>query len=481
MSVRLLLFLSGRMALLLGEALCIPMIFCFFVPGSQPLSFALPAVFLGFAGVALTHLNPLPKVRLGIRESAFLLLVIWLLLALVGMMPYVLAGQLGWMDAAFESISNFTTTGATCITADMPRPLLLWRSMTEWIGGLSAMVLLVTVMPQVSGCFGISFALDHHISLSPMLSRMRRSGGKIAMVYAVLTLLSCFFYWLGGLGWFDALNWAMVTLSTSGCYTTEAALSEHSIALETAAVLSMLLASLNFVLYLSAVRHRNVWEIARNVELRVFFGILGISGCLVAWKLYQSGIYGGMESFRYGFFQVISFASTTGFEAVDLNGWPDFTKMILFLLAFIGGCMGSPAGGFKVLRILILVRAAFAEMRRTLHPHMLVHISIGGIFVPFDIVIDILGFFFLYFSIFFLFMLLIAFSGPSLLDAMGIAAACINSMGAATMLYGGAGDFVSLPTTTKFLCCCLMILGKLEIFAFLLVLQTSLRRLRHKW
>ena len=481
MSVRLLLFLMGRLSILLGGALCVPLLFYFFVPEGRPEAFAIPAAVLLAAGGWILRLGELPKTRLGVRESSFFLGLTWLLLAFAGMLPYVIDGQLGWLDAAFESISNFTTTGATCVVGDMPRPLLLWRSITEWLGGLSAMVLLVTVMPQVSGIFGISFALGHTISLSPMLSRMRRTGFRIARIYAGLTVIIFLCYMLAGLELFDAVNWAMITLSTSGCYPTDTLLAFHSLPLEFAAVLGMLLASGNLVLYWNVLRCRDIRLLRQNAELKTFLGIVAACGLFIALHLWYLQIYDFRDSLRYGFFQAVSFASTTGYEAVDLSAWPDFDKYVLFLLTFIGGCIGAPAGGFKVLRILVLFRAAFAEMRRTLHPRMILHIAIDGHSVPMEIVVDILGFFFLYFAIFFLFMLLIAFSGVPLLDAMGIAAACINGMGAATVLYGTQGDFVSLSALTKSICCLLMILGKLEIFAFLLVLQTSVRALRNRW
>ena len=481
MSVRLLLFLMGRLSILLGGALCVPLLFYFFVPEGRPEAFVIPAAVLLAAGGWILRLGELPKTRLGVRESSFFLGLTWLLLAFAGMLPYVIDGQLGWLDAAFESISNFTTTGATCVVGDMPRPLLLWRSITEWLGGLSAMVLLVTVMPQVSGIFGISFALGHTISLSPMLSRMRRTGFSIALLYTGITLFFIVLYRLCGLDAFDAINWAMVTISTSGSYETSRSLSTGSYSLEFASLLCMLVACGNFFLYWCALQRRSWRVLWDNSECRVLLGLLGLLGLLSALQLWRLDLYSLPDSLRAAFFHVVSFASTTGFETTEVDAWPEFNKYVLFLLSITGGCIGSPTGGFKLLRMMILCKAAFSAIEQTLHPRMVPHITIDGTTVSYSVVSNILSFFYLYLMIFFLFVLLISLSGNGILESMGIAAACLSGVSSTATLYGSTASFSALPSLTKIFCCVLMILGKMEIFAFLLVVQSGVRGLRERW
>jgi len=483
MDFHLLLFLLGRMMLLMGGALCIPLGISLYEaePDSLALAFALPSAAAVLIGGLLSLPHRERKPRLGVREGALFMMLSWCLLGLIGLLPYVLSGQLSWLNAMFESIADFTTTGASTIQADLPPSLLLWRSLTQWIGGLNAMVLLMTVIPQVNGGFGLGFALEHSVSLSPMLSRMRRTGLSIAWLYTFITLFFILLYWLCGLSPFDAINWAMVTISTSGSYTTSQSLAAGSYSLEFVSLLCMLVACGNFFLYWCAFRRRDWHILWDNAEIRVLLGLVLLFGLLSALQLWRLELYSFPDSLRYGFFHVVSFASTTGFEELSLENWPDFNKYLLFLLGITGGCIGSPTGGFKLLRMMILCKAATSAIRQTLHPRMISHITVDGATVSHNVVSNILSFFYLYLMIFFLFVLLISLSGTSILEAMGIAAACLSGVSSAATLYGSTASFIYLPALTKVFCCVLMILGKMEIFAFLLVVQSGVRGLRDRW
>ena len=483
MDFHLLLFLLGRMMLLMGAALCIPFAVSLYQaePATLSLSFALPAIIAGLLGAALSLPHRERKPRLGVREGALFMMLSWCLLGFIGMLPYALSGHLGWLNAAFESIADFTTTGASTIRETLPPALSLWRSLTQWIGGLNAMVLLMTVIPQVNGGFGLGFALEHSVSLSPMLSRMRRTGFSIALLYTGITLFFIVLYRLCGLDAFDAINWAMVTISTSGSYETSRSLSTGSYSLEFASLLCMLVACGNFFLYWCALQRRSWRVLWDNSECRVLLCLLGLLGLLSALQLWRLDLYSLPDSLRAAFFHVVSFASTTGFETTEVDAWPEFNKYVLFLLSITGGCIGSPTGGFKLLRMMILCKAAFSAIEQTLHPRMVPHITIDGTTVSYSVVSNILSFFYLYLMIFFLFVLLISLSGNGILESMGIAAACLSGVSSTATLYGSTASFSALPSLTKIFCCVLMILGKMEIFAFLLVVQSGVRGLRERW
>ena len=481
MSIKLLMFLLGRVALLAGTALLLPLGLAFFEGAPGQAAFAESALLMLVSGLVLTLAGRDHQRKVMVREGALLLVLVWALLGIAGMLPYILDSRLDWLDAAVESVSGFTTTGMSCIADDSPRPFLLWRSLTQWLGGLNILVILVTVLPEIGGCFGMTLSLHQSIAFSQMLGRMKKAAYGVASIYAVFTLILAVLYGFCGLGVFDAVNLSLVTLATGGRYDSPAINGFDNASLAAAAMLGMLVSSGNFLLYWEAARRRTLGDVLRDTELRAFVALVVVFGLVTSWHLWHFDVYDLTHSLRYGFFEVLSFASTTGFAASHFELWPAFDRYVLFILVFVGGCIGSSTGGLKVIRFLVMLKSAGAEMRRTLHPHMIVHIALDGVTIPLKIVGRILSFFFMFLSVFFVFVLLISLSGMTVLESMGLVAACLSSVGPAAMLAGGADTFVHLPAWTKAACCCLMVLGRLEIFSFLIVLQTALGSLRRKW
>lgn len=480
---KLLLFLLGRTALLAGCGFLLPLVAALIERSPLTMVFAMAALFSLALGILLCALCHQHRSRLSIREGAAFLLLAWLELTGLGMLPYLASGELPLLDAFFESVSSLTTTGISCLRPDAPHLLVLWRSVSQWLGGLNILVLLTTVLPQVSGCFGISFAVQKSIhSGQLMISRMERTAFTVVRIYAVLTIIGCLLYACGGLSLFDAVNLSMVTLSTGGCYVPSSGGLTLNGWLIATILFGMLVSSGNFLLYWQSITQRKIRHILLDTELRAFLLLILGAGAFVAWHLWRLGVYGPVDSLLYGFFHVVSFAGTTGLFADRIADWPDFDKFVLFLLPFVGGCIGSLAGGFKMLRFIILGKTALTEMRRTLHPHMVVHIGVDGSTVPQKIIGRILSFFFLYFIAFFTAVLVISLSGVSELESMNIAAGCLTSTGQLALLDGSPMTILGLSNAAKLFCCFLMILGKLEIFSFLIVLQAGYLRLQHsRW
>ncbi len=192
------------------------------------------------------------------------------------------------------------------------------------------------------------------------------------------------------------------------------------------------------------------------------------------------GVYDGLDSLRYGFFQVVSFCSTSGFLNTNVETWPEFDKFVLFILVFVGGCIGSAAGGMRVMRFIVLFKIAKQEMRRTLHPHMVISLKINSVPVDMKIVSRVLSYFFLFMAVFFVSTIIISLSGLEPMQAMGVAVGCLSSTGATASLFG-ITDFSLMPAWVKMYCALLMILGRLEIFSFLIILQTGLQYMYRRW
>ena len=480
---KLLFFLLGRTALLAGCGFLLPLLAALLENSPETVIFAMAALFSLILGLLLCSFSRQHRARLSIGEGAAFLVLAWLELAALGMIPYLATGELPFLDALIESVSGFTTTGITCLRPEASHLLVLWRSISQWLGGLNILVLLTTVLPQVGGCFGISFAVQKSIhSGQLMVHRMERTAFTVVRIYAALTMVGCGLYFLGGLSLFDSVNLAMITLSTGGCYVPSSGGLTLNGWLVAAIFFGMLVSCGNFLLYWQSVTRKKIGHILQDTELRSFLLFILLTGAFVSWHLWQMGVYNMPDSLLYGFFHVVSFAGTTGLFASRICDWPDFDKFVLFLLPFVGGCIGSLAGGFKMLRFIILGKTALAEMRRTLHPHIVIHISVDGCTVPQKIIGRILSFFFLYFIAFFTATLVISLSDVSELEAMNIAAGCLTSAGQLSLLDGDPMTIPGLAPSAKLFCCFLMILGKLEIFSFLIVLQSCYLRLqRGRW
>lgn len=242
----------------------------------------------------------------------------------------------------------------------------------------------------------------------------------------------------------------------------------------------MLLSGLNPLLCWKVWDRLSFRLMLRDTELQAYAGLFLVSGALVAWNLCRTGTYDAAESLRYGLFQVAAFLSTGGFVSAPCWDWPDFSRLMLFVLVFVGGCIGSAGGGIKVMRLLVLMRMSMTEIRHTMHPHMVVSIKVDGLPVPMKIVGRILSFFFLFLSIFIVSTLVISLSGISLMQAMGVAAGCLTSAGSTADLFG-IWSFAAAPGWVKLFCTFIMIIGRIELFSFFVLLDGGIRSVGRHW
>ena len=477
-------YLISRLALLNGLSLLLPMLAAWWW-GEAGVRYFAPALAAALIVAAFCQYRGRHHKRhLGPGEGAWYMVSAWVLLGLLGMVPYVMAGIFASpVDAFFESVSAFTTTGTSCLAdggAALPQSLLLWHSLMEWLGGLNFILMLVSVMPQVSGCFGLTLSVHQSVAFSPMVARMQEAAHQAGRIYLAITAFSMVLYWLACLPLELAVNQGFMTMSTSGGDALFDFSRYDSLALEAVGAISMLLASGNFLLYWKGWERRDFKSLFKDAELKVFLTVLMTAGLLVSFHLWRFGVYDGWDNLRYGFFQVLSFSSTSGFASASYQEWPEFDKYVLFALAFVGGCIGSATGGLRVMRFMVLFKMAAQEMRRTLHPHMVISLKVDGVPVDMKIISRVLSYFFLFMATFFVSMLIISLSGVTPMQAMGMAVGCLSSVGSTMDLFGVA-DVSVLPAWTKIYCSFLMILGRVEIFSFLVVIQTAFGYLRRRW
>lgn len=424
--------------------------------------------------------------RLRTREAVAVVGCGWLLVCLLGALPYLWGGILDPVTAIFESVSGFTTTGVTTARSfeEFPKSILVWRCLTHWCGGIGVIMLFIIIMPQVNGGTGTMFNAEMPGGFAERtLPRIRKSAAMICGVYFIMTCIELFLLLLGSVPVYQAINLALATMATGGfSYYHADLVSFHSVYVEIVAIIFMLIASMNFSLYYRA--FQGDWKFIRDEsEYKYYLGVLALASVCLTANLYSSNYnnYSFGQCLRYGIFHAVSIGSTTGFAADDFNNWPSFSRYVLFMLMFIGGCSGSTAGGIKISRMVVLAKAAWSELLRILHPNIIYSIKFGHRIVEPQRVGNITRFFFLYIIVFLILTLAISLTGMGIMDSMGLIAACLSSVGPAFGIVGPTSTYADLSIYGRIVTIIAMILGRLEIFTLLIIARPSFWSQKRNW
>ena len=422
--------------------------------------------------------------RLRVREAIAVVGCGWLLVCLMGSLPYLFFNPADPLAAIFESVSGFTTTGVTTAHSfdEFPPSVLVWRCLTHWTGGIGVIMLFIIIMPQMNS--GTSYLFNAELPgavAERTLPKIKESALLILYIYFSLTFIEIVLLMLAGLPLFQAVNLALATMATGGfSYYHDSLISFNNIFVELIAVFFMLVASMNFSLYYKI--WRGDWQAFRNdTEHRYYLLILAVAALLICGDLYLTGYLPLSASLRHGFFQAISIGSTTGFASDDFDNWPSFSRSVLLLLMFVGGCSGSTAGGIKISRLIILLKAGWAELLRTLHPRIVYSVKMGDKNIEPIVVGNITRFFFLYILVFIVLTILISLSGISAMESVGLIAACMSSVGPAFGVVGPTATYSNLPDWARFISIVAMLLGRLEIFTMLAIMRPDFWRDKQNW
>lgn len=396
----------------------------------------------------------------------------WVAVALFGAVPLWLGGTFdSFGDAVFESVSGFTTTGATVLAdvESLPRAVNVWRCETHWLGGMGVIALVVALVPLLGiGGFRLLSAESSGPEKGRLTARIADTAKVLWLLYVALTALQTALLRLCGMGWIDALCHAFSTLGTGGFSTRNASLAAFgSPAAEWVCIAFMLVASLPFALYYRLLARRGE-GVRRATEPKVFLALAAASAALVAIALARSGEPAG-RAVRLAAFQVSSVLSTTGFASADYARWPSFAQAVLLSLLFVGGCSGSTAGGVKVVRWTVLARQTAAEMRRLLHPRAVFAVRIDGRPVHDGLVAAVAGFVLAYFVLVGATALAGAAAGLPPLEAFTAAASMVGNVGPALGSLGPAANYGALPAALKWWYCFAMLAGRLEIYTMLIL------------
>lgn len=472
MNLRPIAAFLGRLLLLLALALLAPALCSsIYAEGAAAGAFLLAAAITAAAGGICALVGRGDGATEVYRREGILIVVGgWFLASIFGALPYILTGVLGHpVDALFESASGFTTTGATVLTdiEAAGRGVLFWRSFSQWLGGMGIIVLFVALLPELGP--GARFLYKLEVpgpTAEALLPHIRDTASILWRIYLGLTVAQTALLMLFGLDLYDALTHTFSTLSTGGFSPrAESVAAFASPAVEIVIVVFMILAGGNFSLYFG-LRRRSGWNLLRDPEFRTYLAIIGATTAVITVALLGSDLYAGAgRALLDSLFQVVSILTTTGFATADFETWPNFTRMLMVALMFIGGCAGSTAGSMKVMRMVIGLKAAWREVRLMFSPSSVISILVGRTPVPESVVASVAGFFILYLTSWGLGTVGISLQGESLVTSATAAAATLGNIGPGLEAVGPVENFAFFTTGSKLLMIFLMWLGRLEVYS----------------
>lgn len=417
---------------------------------------------------------------LRIRDGFLVVTLCWLIAGLAGAAPFIISGAIpNFFDAFFESCSGFSTTGCSILTdiESLPRSILFWRSFTHWIGGMGILIFAIALMPSL-GISGQNVVTSEAPgpTLDKITAKMSDTAKALYTIYLIFTVVLTILMMLGGLSLYDALVHSFGTVGTGGFSSYGDGIAHfNSLYLEMVITFFMILCGTNFNLFYMSVKQKFNY-FTYDAEFKFYIAIIGVFTLLIAANLYFSNVYSSGESLRYSVFQVSTVITTTGYATADFNLWPTFSKMLLLMLMFVGGCASSTGGGIKVIRILILLKLIRRGIATRLHPNAVVNVRINDTTIPSDTVTNTANHAFLYLAMVFISTIFISLDNFDLITSFTSVVTCLGNIGPGFELVGPMGNFAMFSNHSKLLLSLLMLAGRLELFTLLIILTPKFWR-----
>lgn len=434
--------------------------------------------FAGGLCIAITRQN---RIKLRLREAFLLTNAAWMILPLFAAIPFVVgANDMNLADSVFEAISGLTTTGSTVISAlaEAPPGLLLWRSMLQWIGGIGIIVMGIAILPFLEVGGMQLFRLESSDRSEKVVPRARSLILSILGVYLLLTVLCVSAYALLGMGWFDAINHAMTTVSTGGFSTYDSSFGHfQSSAIIWTAVLFMLLGATTFPLLIQLLR-RDPAPLLSDAQVRTMLGLLaGATAACVLWRLAREPGLDIATAITDAAFNLTSVVTTTGFANTDYQAWGGLPVLLFFLLTFVGGCSGSTSGGFKMFRLIVLVRTGWLSLAKLVQPNAVLFARYQGQPISDQLTAAVLGFAALWAGSWLFIAVALSAAGLDLVSSLTGAATALANVGLGLGgTIGPAGNFATVPDAAKWVLSAGMLLGRLEMMTLLVLLLPNFWR-----
>ena len=409
------------------------------------------------------------------RDGVAIVTFGWLAAGLVGAIPFLLSGNIpDFSNAYFESISGFTTTGASVLTdiERVPKGILMWRSITQWLGGMGIIVLSIAILPFL-GIGGMQLYKAEVPSpvVDKLKPRISDTAKALWKVYILITAMEIILLYGGGMSLFEAVNHAFSTMPTGGFSPKNASIAHYgSPYFDSIIIFFMLFAGINFSLHYKLIKG-DLTIFGKDPECRVFLALVGLFVLLITFNIYGDVYESLAKAFRYAAFQVSSIITTTVFVSADFDKWPPFSRKLLLLCMFLGAMAGSTGGGIKTMRVILLVKHGYQEIFRIIHPHAITSVKMGSRPVPTEVLSSIWGFFILFLGLFIIATLIMAALGLDMLSAFASVAASIGNIGPGLGIVGPTKNYLEIPFIGKWILIFCMLLGRLEIYTVIALLM----------
>ena len=414
---------------------------------------------------------------IGKREGFIIVSLVWIVFSFFGSLPYIFSGSIpNFTNAFFETISGFTTTGSSILNdiEALPHGILFWRSITQWLGGMGIIVLSLAILP-VFGIGGMQLFMAEVPGPTPdkISPRIRQTAKTLWVIYLGFTVVETLLLWVGGMSLFDAVCHSFTTMATGGFSTKQASIAHWSSPfIQYVIVIFMFFAGTNFTLSYIAIRGK-FKSILKDEEFKYYsLFIIGFSVIIFIGLLITSSMK-TEQAFRDALFQVVSIITTTGYATSDYLQWAPILTILIFALFFFGGSAGSTGGGIKIMRIVLLIKNSYYELRRMIHPNAVIPVKFNKHSVDSKIITNVLAFFMLYFFIFALSTIIFTLMEPDMESSMGAVATCLGNIGPGLGNVGPAENFIHVKPLGKWFLSFLMLLGRLELFTVLVLFSPT--------
>ena len=476
----MIVYIIAKMLGVEGAVLLIPAFVAFLYGESDVVQFLIVSAVLGVIFLIFGRKKPENKMIYG-KEGLVIVGLAWILWSLFGALPFVMTGSIpSYLDAFFETVSGFTTTGSTILTdiEALPKGVAFWRSLTHWIGGMGVLVFVMMITSlDDENSMHLMRAEVPGPEADKLVPKARATARILYLMYFILTAAEVLFLLFGGMDFYDALLHSFSTAGTGGFSNRNASVAYYDSAyIDGVITVFMILFGINFNLYF-LIRLKNWKEALKNEELHAYLGIIG--GAIAIVTLNILGIYGNIvHAFRYASFQVASVITTTGFCTADFNLWPELSKVVLLAIMVIGACAGSTGGGIKVSRFLILLKSIKLEVRKMLHPKAVTIVKINGKRVGNDTIRSVYIYFISYILIMMVSILLVSINNFDFATTFSSVLTTLNNVGPGISMVGPVENFHMFSPLSKLVFCMDMLLGRLEIFPYLLLMSPELWRRR---
>ncbi len=471
LNIKLIYKIIGSLLFLEAVFLLICLGISLFYMEDDMLAFLLSFIIIIIGGILFRYAGRNATNTLGRRDAYLLVTLTWIIFSLFGCLPFLASGYVSSpTDAFFETMSGFTTTGASVIddVERLPHALLFWRSLTQWIGGLGIVFFTIAIIPSLVGGNMKVFSAEATGPIrAKMHPRLTTTAKWIWSIYLLLTVGCAAAFYIFGMSIFDCLNYAMTVTATGGFSThNDPTGYYHSAGIDYSSIVFMFLAGISFTLLYTSIFKGRIKQLFKNSEFKLYCALVIICTLLIVFFLCIYNKYTVADAIRYGLYQVVSFLTTTGVFNADAAQWPHFTWVVLCVCMFFGGCAGSTAGGFKCVRGVMILKIVRNEFKRILHPKAILPVKVNDTNINYSAQVTLMAYFAAYMFLALLSYLVMVLTGIDNTNAITVALSCASNIGPTLSLeIGPSMSWTTLPIAVKWILSALMLMGRLEIFS----------------